>query len=416
MNKQLYIYFDDQYGNQASLIGILTAETVRGHEVFSMELTDEWLHDSRCRMLDPDLQLYRGHQYLPEQKSNFGFLLDSSPDRWGRVLLERRESLRAKEEQRTRKTLMESDFLMGVNDESRMGALRIKNTPDGDFMDNDHTSHIPPITSIGDLEKACWEIENDEDTANRWLQMLVIPGSSLGGARPKANIRMADGRLWIAKFPSRQDRYDVGAWEAVTMTLAQRFGITVAPFSVQRFHNRYHTFLTRRFDRNAAGQRIHFTSAMTMLGYRDGDSDGCSYLELAEWITRHCQCVNDNLLQLWKRIAFNIAVSNCDDHLRNHGFLLGRNGWMLSPAYDLNPIPHGQGLSLNINEQDNSLDLRLAMDIAPYFGLSPQQAKSELEQLGAVVDHWEQEATRLHISREQQELMRHAFSAGLGGQ
>lgn len=406
MSKRLYIYLDEAFGDKPVLVGVLTAEAVRGHEVFSMNLSDEWLHHSRCRMLDPDLQLYRGHQYLPDSKTNFGFLLDSSPDRWGRVLLERRETVRAREEERPRKTLMESDFLLGVYDESRMGALRIKLEPDGEFMDNDVSLNIPPVTSLGKLEQASLAFENED---NRWLQMLVAPGSSLGGARPKANVRMQDRRLWIAKFPSRQDRYDVGAWETVAMTLAQRCGIDVAPFSARRFSGQYSTFLTQRFDRDAMGGRIHFTSAMTMLGYQDGDAEGCSYLELADWISRNCYRVEENLKQMWLRIAFNIAISNCDDHLRNHGFLLGRNGWALAPAYDLNPVPYGQGLSLNINEHDNALDLRLALEVAPYFGVTDIVAQMEIENICSAVSQWEHVAKQLHISREEQERMRPAF-------
>ncbi len=406
MSKSLYIYLDEAYTDSPVLLGVLMAEAARGHEVFSMSLSEKWLHHSRCQLLDPDLQLYSGHQYLPEAKTNFGFLLDSSPDRWGRMLLERRETVRAKDENRPRKTLIESDFLLGVYDESRMGALRIKTAPDGVFMDNDASLNIPPIASIGQLEQASLAFEAED---NRWLQMLVAPGSSLGGARPKANVRMEDGRLWIAKFPSRQDRYDVGAWEAVAMTLAQQCGITVAPFVARRFSGQYRTFLTQRFDRNAMGQRLHFTSAMTMLGYRDGDTAGCSYLELADWISRHCCQVDENLRQMWRRMVFNIAISNCDDHLRNHGFLLGRNGWTLTPAYDLNPTPYGQGLSLNINEYDNALDMGLALEIASYFGIGKQEAQSEIENIRSVVSNWEQVANRLHISREEWEQIRPAF-------
>ncbi len=406
MSKQLYIYLDDAYTGTPVLLGVLTAEAIRGREVFAMSLSDEWLRHSRCQLLDPDLQLYNGHQYLPDPKTNFGFLLDSSPDRWGRMLLERRETVRAREENRPRKTLMESDFLLGVYDESRMGALRIKTTPDGEFMDNDTSLNIPPIASIRQLERASLAFEAED---NRWLQMLVAPGSSLGGARPKANVRTKDGRLWIAKFPSRQDRYDVGAWEAVAMTLAQQCGISVAPFAAKRFSGQYHTFLTQRFDRTAEGRRLHFTSAMTMLGYRDGDTEGCSYLELADWISRYCNQVNENLRQMWRRIVFNIAISNCDDHLRNHGFLLGRNGWTLAPAYDLNPTPYGQGLSLNIDEHDNALEMDLALGIASYFGLKNDEAKAEIEKVCSVVKRWERVASQLKISRNEREQMRPAF-------
>ncbi len=406
MSKQIYIYFDDAFGCKPVFVGVLTANLIRGREVFSMNLSDEWISNGRCRKLDSDLLLFAGNQYVPETKNNFGFLLDSSPDRWGRMLLERRESTRAKAEKRPPKTLFESDFLLGVYDESRMGAIRIKLSPDGEFLDNDASMNIPPVTSIGELERASLAFENED---NRWLQMLVAPGSSLGGARPKANVRMKDERLWIAKFPSRRDRYDVGAWEFVAMTLAQRCGIVVAPFSARRFCGQNHTFLTQRFDRDAAGRRIHFTSATTMLGYRDGETDGCSYLELAEWISSNSFSAADDLRQMWQRIVFNIAISNCDDHLRNHGFLFGRNGWTLAPAYDLNPVSSGQGLSLNINENDNSLDFELAIEVAPYFGVENNDAKTETEKICRVVSKWESVATQFHISRDEQEKMRNAF-------
>lgn len=408
MQRSIYIYFDDVYSDAPQLIGILSSQLLRGKEVFSFEFADEWLHNSRCQLLDPDLQLYAGRQYLPESKSNFGLFLDSSPDRWGRVLLDRRESVRAKDEQRAAAHLHESDYLLGVFDESRMGALRLKLSPEGDFLDNDPTYSTPPLASLRELEHASWEYEAD-NADSRWLRILLAPGSSLGGARPKANIRMPDGSLWIAKFPSRHDDNNVGAWEAVAMTMAQQCGIDVAPFGTKELENRYATFLTRRFDRTDNNRRLHFTSAMTMLGYTDGETNGVSYLELAEWIARFCDNVEDNLAQMWKRIVFNIAISNCDDHLRNHGFLLTRQGWTLSPAYDLNPQPYGAGLSLNVNESDNALDFILAKEVASYFGLSAIQADSIIAKTQQVVSRWRTFATQAHISRDDQERMASAF-------
>ena len=408
MNRSIYIYFDDAYTAEPQLIGVLSAQLLRGKEVFSFEFADSWLRDARCKLLDPDLQLYTGRQYLPDNKSNFGLFLDSSPDRWGRVLLDRRESMRAKEEMRPVRHLFESDYLLGVFDESRMGALRLKLSPDGDFMDNDSTYSTPPFAALRDLEHASWEYEADQAN-NRWLQMLLAPGSSLGGARPKANVRMPDGSMWIAKFPSRHDDTNVGAWEAVAMTLAQQCGIEVSPSRTEQLGQTYSTFLTRRFDRTDDQRRIHFTSAMTMLGYTDGETTGVSYLELAEWIARSCCRVEDNLAQLWRRIVFNIAISNCDDHLRNHGFLLTPQGWTLSPAYDLNPQPFGAGLSLNINEQDNSLDYALAKEVAPYFGVSAMLADKMIATTNQVVSSWRMLATQMHISRDEQERMSSAF-------
>ena len=411
MEKKIYVFFDDAYTPHPIAVGVLMAQQIRGHEVFSFEFTDEWLRDPHCHLLDPDLQLYTGRQYLPEPKNNFGLFLDSSPDRWGRVLLERRESLRARNEQRLRKNLQESDYLLGVFDESRMGALRMKLMPEGEFLDNDTDYSTPPFASLRDLEHAAWQLENDDDSdVSKWLKILLAPGSSLGGARPKANVKDAEGHLWIAKFPSRHDRKNTGAWEALTMLLAKQCHIMVAPCQTQTLNHHHSTFLTRRFDRDDNGRRIHFTSAMTMLGYTDGDTAGCSYLELFEWISRNCCKVEENLAEMWRRLVFNIAVSNCDDHLRNHGFLLTPKGWTLSPAYDLNPQETGSGLSLNINDHDNALDYRLALEVAPYAGLSKTVAEQIIEHTQSVVAQWRNLAPSFNIPRHEVEMMSGAFT------
>ena len=410
MNRTLYIFFDDAYASQPALLGTLESQILRGKEVFSFAFAEEWLGNTRCRMLDPELQLYAGRQYLADGKTNFGMFLDSTPDRWGRVLMERRESLKAQLENRSRNIMHETDFLLGVHDDTRMGAIRIKSNLDGDFLDNDSQWSAPPITSLAELEHASWLLEQDDTPELRkWLQILLAPGSSLGGARPKANVKNSDGRLWIAKFPSRNDNTNVGAWEALTMELARRCHIQVAPFELRYMNNKYATFLTQRFDRDDMGRRLHFTSAMTMLGYSDGETVGCSYLELADWISRYCCRVEENLLQLFRRIVFNIAVSNCDDHLRNHGFLLTRNGWTLSPAYDLNPQYYGTGLSLNINDNDNRLDYDLVLEIAPYLGVSMDMANAIVEETKATVSGWRKLAQQYHIPREEQELMASAY-------
>lgn len=410
MDKTIYVYFDDAYSKAPALIGMLSAQQAHGREVFSFEFTNDWLHDNRCHLLDPDLQLFSGRQYLPENKSNFGLFLDSSPDRWGRVLLERRESCQAKAENRLRRSLQESDFLLGVFDESRMGALRMKLAPDGEFLDNDPEYSTPPFASLRELENAAWQLENDDEKeVSKWLKMLIAPGTSLGGARPKANVTDSNGNPWIAKFPSRNDRKNVGAWEAVTMSLAKQCGINVAPFDAKKLSNKHLTFLTKRFDRTEHGKRIHFTSAMTMLGYTDGNTEGCSYLELFEWIANNCCEVEKNLAEMWLRIVFNIAVSNCDDHLRNHGFLLTPNGWTLSPAYDLNPLEYGTGLSLNINEYENALDFSLALEVAPYAGIPIDEANKTVQHTKEIVSQWRRVATSYQIPREEQEMMSVAF-------
>ena len=239
----------------------------------------------------------------------------------------------------------------------------------------------------------------------------MAPGSSLGGARPKANIQDTDSSLWIAKFPSQNDQQDMGAWEMLAYRLAIQSGIEMAPSRIQIFSHHQHTFLTQRFDRKIDGTRIHFASAMTLLGYTDGTDyqDGVSYLELVEFLMQNGTNVDNDLKKLWSRIVFNIAISNTDDHLRNHGFLLRDSGWILSPAYDINPTPNGTGLKLNISETDNALDFDLVREVAPYFRLKEKEADAIINTIGQNVAQWEQLATDLGIPRNEMELMKNAF-------
>ena len=407
--KDIYVYMDWQESDSPIQMGVLHSEVLRGKEVFSFENNTDWLTYKQFRALDPDLAQFSGKQYLPAD-----MFLDSSPDRWGRMLMRRREAINARLENRPSRTLTEADYLLGVYDGNRMGALRFKLSPDDEFMDNNKAMATPPWTSIRDLEYASLQLEKEnlKDDAEyaKWLNMLIAPGSSLGGARPKANILDNNGALWIAKFPSGHDTKDMGAWEAVTAEMARKCGIEMAESRAQKFSNRQHTFLTKRFDR-INGKRIHFASAMTLLGYTDGtnSAEGVSYLELAEWIGRNCNNVSQNLEQLWRRIVFNIAVSNCDDHLRNHGFLLTPKGWTLSPAYDINPDEHGMGLKLNISEDDNSLDFELALSVAAYFGLDNATSDEIINQTKKVVSNWQQLATQYGISRSEQEDNAGAF-------
>ena len=412
MDKKIYVYYDGEQVSAPVLMGALESVTLRGKEVFSFEFDDNWLQGRLARSFDPDLQLFSGRQYVPEGKTNFGLFLDSTPDRWGRLLLDRREGERARSENRTVRALRESDYLLGVYDESRMGALRFKTDPDGVFLDDDAAMATPPWASVRDLEYASLQLEKEGDVRHsKWLGMLLRPGSSLGGARPKANVCDGSGHLWIAKFPSRRDRKDVGAWEAVCMHLARLSNITVSDWRVEKYNGDHHTFLTRRFDRKDGGSRIHYTSAMTLLGYTDGTdaASGAGYLELADWISRNCFNVDGNLVELFRRTVFNIAVSNCDDHLRNHGFLFTSKGWTLSPAFDLNPDEYGTGLSLNINENDNALDFRLAREIAPYLGIKNGEADRIIDSIRRVVSYWGSLATSYGIPRSEQEAMAGCF-------
>lgn len=413
-SKDIYVYLD-RSGKGTVFMGVLHVERVRGKEIFSFSCDKEWISSGNYRALDPDLGQFAGAQYVRDEKPNFGMFLDSSPDRWGRVLMKRREAILAKTEGRRPNTLYESDYLLGVFDGNRMGALRFKLSPDGEYMDNNRELATPPWTSIRDLEYASMKLEQAKDTDDpeyaRWLRMLVNPGSSLGGARPKSNVVMQDGSLWIAKFPSVNDQKDMGAWEKVAHTLATLSGVNVAEADARTFSGKAHTFLTRRFDRDAAGGRIHFASAMTLLGKQDGAdaADNVSYLDLVEFISRSGASVDADLAELWRRIVFNIAISNCDDHLRNHGFLLTDRGWTLSPAYDMNPDENGTGLKLNISEDDNSLDFGLAMSVAPYFRLSEKQAGKILKEVTDAVSGWEKVAAKCGISRMEQEMVGAAF-------
>ena len=415
--KKIYIYADWPGINPPFLIGFLYSERIRGHEVFSFEYNEEWLKSENTFLLDPELQLYAGSHYLADdKKANFGIFLDSSPDRWGRLLMRRKEAALARFENRPEQKLFETDYLLGVYDGHRMGALRFKLENNGPFLNNNKELASPPWTSLRELEQISLKLE-EEDAINdpeyfNWLNMLIAPGSSLGGARPKASITANDGSLWIAKFPSRNDQGDVGGWEIVTYELAIKSGINMAKSMAQKFSSNYYTFLTKRFDRNEKNERIHFASAMTMLGYSDGQdyNDGASYLELVEFISNNGINIKKDLEELWKRIVFSICVSNTDDHLRNHGFILSNNGWKLSPAYDINPNETGAGLKLNISENDNSLDLGLAMEVHEYFRLTKENAENIMNEIKKAVQGWRKIATRYGIPRSEQDLKNMAFS------
>ena len=299
------------------LMGTLYAATSRSKEIFSFVYNNSWLSNSQAHTIDPSLQLFSGPQYAPHSKENFGVFLDSSPDRWGRFLMDRREAQLAREEGRKERQLLESDYLLGVYDEHRMGALRFRTDPNGPFLDNNKGLASPPYTSLRELELASLELEKEDAEKNpnysKWLQMLITPGSSLGGARPKASVVDEKKHLWIAKFPSANDENDIGAWEMVVHNLALRAQITAAQTHLQKFTSRHHTFLSKRFDRDNEGHRIHFASAITLLQRCDGDdaSKGASYLELAEFIIQQGAQATRDLEQLWRRIVFFICSIKC---------------------------------------------------------------------------------------------------------
>jgi serine/threonine-protein kinase HipA len=412
---KIWVYADWQSLGGFQHMGILTTQHVRGKEIFSFEYNETWLTSSgQALFLDPNLSMYKGKQYLPEEKSNFGLFLDSSPDRWGRLLMRRREAWSAKKEEREERTLFESDYLLGVFDGNRMGGLRFKLEEDGDFLNNQKKMAAPPWTSIRELEYASLQLERD-DVINdpgyaQWLNLLLDPGASLGGARPKASVTDEKGNLWIAKFPSAKDEKDAGAWEMVVHQLALNCGIQVPEAKIQKFSSKHHTFLTKRFDR-IHQQRIHFASAMTLLGLQDGVDykDNISYLNLAEFIIQQGASAKEDLEQLWRRILFNVLVSNTDDHLRNHGFILTNQGWSLSPAYDMNPNEMGNGLTLNISENSNEQDIAVVMYTASYYQVKVDKANKILEEMLNEIANWRAIAKNFGISNSEIELTKRAF-------
>lgn len=396
---------------EPQLIGTLAAHFAKGKKAFSFEYDKQWLKSGNQFLLDPDIQLYSGQQF-PNGKENFGVFLDSMPDTWGRTLMKRRVAQQAKEKNEKAPTLYDIDYLLGVYDESRMGALRFKTKLDEPFLDNNNETPTPPWSSVRELQQAANSFENDENNeeAKKWLAILMAPGSSLGGARPKANILDENKELWIAKFPSKNDTIDKAAWEYLAYLLATNAGINMAPCRIEKIAGNYNTFFTKRFDREK-GERIHFASAMTMTGNNEDTirDNTASYLDLAEFISNYGVNIEENLHQLWRRIIFNIAISNTDDHLRNHGFILTGEGWILSPAYDLNPSIDKDGLALNIDTNNNALDFKLAKEVGEYFRLNDEQMEAIIHEVLESVSQWKVIATKIGIPRSELELISSAF-------
>ena len=408
------VHVDLENSGQPILMGELHCQQSRNDEIFSFTYDRTWLARPEVFAFDPDLVLSHGHQYPAPDKANFGIFLDSSPDRWGRVLMQRRENFRARQEKRKPRTLTAWDFLLGVHDETRLGALRFRVSPDGPFIDNDAQLAAPPITSLRELQAASLQFEehiNEDENPEyeKWLTQLFAPGTSLGGARPKASVRDAIGALCMAKFPSRQDTRDIGAWELVANRLAAKAGIVVPGARPLRIkESPYTTFLVERFDRNAQGGRLAFVSAMTLTQHKDGDG-GASYLELVELLQSRGSNTESDCQQLFRRVLFNIMIQNTDDHLRNHGFFIDARGVRLSPAYDMNPSIERTELSLAINEVDTTCDVAIAMDAYKDYGLTAERATVTLQEVRAAVAHWRHEANRFRIPRDEQDLMEPAF-------
>lgn len=407
--KKLYVYADFDWLPEVELIGELGYESLRGSDSYCFAFSYEWLRRHGDLYLSDDLNTYPGPQYTQPGHDIFGCFSDALPDRWGRTLLMRREELEAREERRPVRRLSSFHFLTGIDDFSRMGAFRFKDDPNGAFIHADEARSIPPLAELRPLLAASREIERSEALnrlpERRWIAQLVQPGTSLGGARPKACVIDTDGTLYMSKFPSRNDDYDAGLWEHLYHRLAVQAGVKAAQTRVISTGGRYHTLLSRRFDRTPEGRRIHFASAMTLIGLSDGDSaaSGHGYLDIADFIIQHCAHVRDNLLQLFRRVAFNICVGNSDDHLRNHGFLLTARGWTLSPAYDMNPsLNPYQGLLVSATSCE--ADVGVLLEASKDYMIKRDEAEKIVREVCAAVRQWRETAAGLGIGRREMDL------------
>lgn len=392
-------------------VGKLFFQNDRGKEVYSIELSDDFLKSKYSLYnMDPEIGNYRGRQYMSSDKAIFGFLSDACPDRWGRTLIDRKELEKAKKENRKPRKFTEFDYLISVYDESRMGALRFKLDKDGEYISNDKDEAVPPWIYIRTLENCAVEYEDSEKIDNNWIKNLLIPGSSLGGARPKCSVYSNSGDLWIAKFPSKKDSYDVGAWEMVSYELAQMCGLKVSEYKLEKFSKYGSTFLTKRFDR-LGKKRIHLISLMTCLSAKDGESRNYSYIDIASYLKIHSSNPNQDLKELWKRIVFNMAISNTDDHLRNHSVIMDENGIRLSPLYDINPNRFGDRLSLNITLDDNIINVDNLFKTYMYYNLTKEEAINSYNEVVRIVnENWKNIARKYSITNSSIELMQTAFA------
>lgn len=406
MKQTVWVYVDLE--GVPLKVGRLWGRSHHGRESLSFEYDREWLSHPQQFALDPALKLAAGSLHSSADKPLFGAMDDSAPDRWGRLLMRRAERKVAKEEHRTPRSLTELDFLLRVDDESRQGALRFKWDEEGAFLTTYSKDSIPPLLSLGRLLKAAHHVLQESDSEED-LRLLLAPGSSLGGARPKASVRDRGGHLAMAKFPSKSDEIDVIGWEAVALTLAGKAGIEVPTWRLESVGAR-RILLSRRFDRRGA-VRIPFLSAMSVLSARDNEPH--SYLEIADAIRQMSASPKEDLASLWRRIVFNVLISNVDDHLRNHAFLyLGRPGWRLSPAYDLNPTPvdiKPRVLSTAIDLKDASASIDLALEVASYFDLDGAQASKILKEVSSATASWRQEASRFKLKKAEIDRMASAF-------
>ncbi len=411
---KIYVYADFNWLKKVELVGELSMQSIRGKESYSFEFSKDWLKNYGSIQLSDDINNYTGIQYCQQNNEIFGCFADSLPDRWGRTLILRREQILAMEEKRPVRRLTEFDFLTGIDDYTRIGGFRYKIDPTGEFINTSNKLQIPPITEIKELVRASNEIELSEEKntlpQKKWLFQLIQPGTSLGGARPKATIIDENKHLYIAKFPSRNDLYDVGLWEHLSHLLAKESGLNCSESKVIKAGNKYHTLLSKRFDRTADNKRIHYASAMTMLGLKDGcnANTGNGYLDIVNYIIKNCCNVDYNLKELYRRVAFNISIGNSDDHFRNHGFLLTPQGWTLSPAFDINPSLSKEQ-SLLINSYTAKSDLNILLDSCEEYMLNHNTAKQIIEEVLKGISKWKLLANKINIPQSEQNIFKDRF-------
>lgn len=412
--RTLFVFADFDWMDGPMLVGELGYESLRGSDSYSFKFDNEWLNRFGNLFLSADINNYPGQQYTQPDRDIFGCFSDALPDRWGRLLLNRREQILAREEKRPVRKLSSFDYLMGIDDFSRMGGLRFKEEINGDFINSETTLRIPPLSDVRSLAAASMEVEKCEEQnqlpEKRWIQQLVHPSTSLGGARPKAGVMDSDGNLYIAKFPSRNDDYDVALWEHHSHLLAKAAGVNAASTSTIQAGEKYHALLSKRFDRLPDGRRKHFASALTLLGLTDGcdAKSGNGYLDIVDFIILNCRDVNENLRQLYRRVAFNIAIGNSDDHFRNHGFLLTPRGWTLSPAYDMNPTLN-EYQALLINSNTNQADLDVLLDSSDEYMIGKDEAKRIIDEVKTGVSQWKTIALRLGIAKREMEVFEQVY-------
>lgn len=402
MDRHLYVYVDT--AGEAALAGELWTRDRHGRESATFRYAPAWLARPDSFALGPDLPLDEAPHHTPQGMALFGPLSDSAPDRWGRMLMRRQ----LRRTGAPGASLSEADFLLRVNDNARLGALRLAESEGGPFQAPDDVTPIPPLVQLPALLDASAAVLDDNETAEA-LRLLLAPGASLGGARPKASVRDGDGHLRIAKFPAHSDEWDTVRWEAVALTLARQAGIPVPSFRLENVAN-HPVLLLGRFDR-ADGQRTPFLSGMAALGASDHQTR--SYLELVDFLRQHGAQPLDDIRALWRRIVFNVLISNVDDHMRNHGFLHQRGrGWTLSPAYDLNPTPadvQPRRLQTAIDLDDTDASLSLALEQAPYFELDDATARATIAEVAAATANWRRVATNCGLRSSEATRMASAF-------